>query len=92
MVSDVRSSMSRSASDNSATSYDGSASDDGTTTINSAAIITAASAIFVVRIAVAAAIIPTAAYNCPSSDHRSAAIDGGSPNCGSPVNCCASVN
>ena len=29
----------------------------------------------------------TAAYNCPSSDHRSAAIDGGSAvNCGSPVN------
>jgi hypothetical protein len=86
MVSNVGSSIPCSASDNSATSYDGSASDDGTAAINSATIITAASAIFVVRIAVAA-IVPTAAYNCPSSDHRSAAIDGGSS-----VNCGASVN
>jgi hypothetical protein len=46
----------------------------------------------VVRIAVAAAIVPTAAYNCPSSHDCSAAIDRGSPNCGPPVNCCASVN
>jgi hypothetical protein len=92
MVSDARSSIPSSASDNSAPSYDGSASDDGTATINSATIITAASAIFVVRIAVAAAIVPTAAYNYPSSHDCSAAIDRGSPNCGPPVNCCASVN
>jgi hypothetical protein len=85
MVSNVGSSISSSASDNTATSYDGSTSDDRTATINSATI-TVASAIFVGRIA-RAAIVPTAAYNCPSSNHRSAAIDSGSPvNCGSPVN------
>jgi len=86
MVSNMGSSISCSASDNSATSYDGSASDDGAATINSAAIVTAASAIFVVGIAVAA-IVPTAAHNRPSSNHRAAAIDGGSP-----VSCGASMN
>ena len=90
MVTNMGSSIS--ASDNSATSYDGSAPNDGAATINSATIITAASAIFVVGIA-GAAIVPAATCNCPPSNHRSAAIDGGSPmNCGSPVNCGASVN
>jgi len=90
MVANMGSSIS--ASDNSATSYDGSASDDGPATINSATIITAASAIFVVGIA-GTAIVPAATCNCPPSNHRSAAIDGGSPvDCGSPVNCGASVN
>ena len=85
MVSNTGSSACCSASDNCATSYDGSPSDDGAATINSATIITAASAIFVVRIAVAA--IPTTAYNDPSSNHRSAAIDGRAA-----VNSGASVN
>ena len=91
MVTNMGSSIS--ASDNSATSsYDGSASDDGATTINSATVITAASAIFVVRIA-GTAIVPTATCNCPPSNHRSAAIDGGSPvDYGSPMNGGASVN
>ena len=81
-----------SASDNSAPSYDGSAPDDGAATINSATIITAASAIFVVGIA-GTAIVPAATCNYPPPNHRSAAIDGGSPvNCGSPMNCGASVN
>jgi len=85
MVSNTGSTASYSASDKGATSYDGSPSDDGAATINSATIITAASAIFVVGIAVAA--IPTTAYNGPSSDHRSAAIDGRAPvNSGAPVN------
>ena len=79
MVSNMSPSISCSAPHNSATSYDGSA------TINSATVIAAASAILVVRIAVAA-IVPTA-NNCPSSNYRSTAIDGGSS-----VNCGASVN
>ena len=91
MVTNMGSSIS--ASDNSATSsYDGSAPDEGATAINSATIITAASAIFVVGIA-GTAIVPAATCNYPPSNHRSAAIDGGSPvNCGSPMNCGASVN
>ena len=73
-----------SASDDSATSYDGSASDD-----RAATIITDASAILVVGIA-GAAIVP--AYNGPSSNHRSATIDGRSAvNCGASVNRPASV-
>ena len=73
-----------SASDDSATSYDGSASDDCAATI-----ITDASAILVVGIA-GAAIVP--ADNGPSSNHRSATIDGRSAvNCGASVNRPASV-
>ena len=82
MVTNMRSSIS--ASDDSATSYDGSASDDCAATI-----ITDASAILVVGIA-GAAIVP--AYNGPSSNHRSATIDGRSAvNCGASVNRPASV-
>ena len=84
MVTNMGSSVS--TSDNSATSYDGSAPDDSAATINSTTIITAASAILVVGIA-GTAIVPGATYNCPPSNDRSAAIDGGSP-----VNYGASVN
>ena len=88
MVTNMGSSIS--ASNNSATSYDGSAPNDCAATINSATIVTAASAILVVGIATA--IVPAATYNCPPSNHRSAAIDGGSPvNCGTSVNGSASV-
>jgi len=79
-----------SASDNSATSYDGSAPNDSAATINSATV-TAASAILVVGIA-GASIVPAANRNRPPSNDRSAAIDGGSPvNGGSSVNGSASV-
>ena len=84
MVTNMGSSIS--ASDNSATSDDSSAPDYGSATINSPTIITAASAILVVGIA-GTAIVPGATYNCPPSNDRSAAIDGGSP-----VNYGASVN
>jgi hypothetical protein len=86
MMTNMGSSISCSASDNSATSYDRSAPDDCAPTINSATIITAASAVFVVGIAVTA-IVPAATCNCPASNDRSATIDGASP-----VNCGASVN
>ena len=85
MVSNMSPSISCSAPDYSATSYDCSASDDGAATINSATVIAATSAILVVRIAMAA--IVSTAHNCPSSNYRSAAIDGGSS-----VNCGASVH
>ncbi len=81
MVSNMStSSMYCSASDNRATSYDRAA------TINSATIVAASSAILVVRIAVAPAVVP-AAYNCPSSNDSSTSMNGGPP-----VNCGASVN
>jgi hypothetical protein len=86
MVSNMRSSsMCCSASDDRATSYDGSASDNRAATIDPASIIASASAIFVIRIALAA-IVPTT-YNCPSSNDRSTSIYGGaSANCGASVN------
>ena len=67
MVTNMGSSIS--ASDNSATSYDGSAPNDSAATINSATIITAASAILIVGIA-GTAIVPAANCNCPPSNHR----------------------
>ena len=89
MVTNMGSSIS--ASDNSATPYDGSAPNDSAATINSATIVTAASAILVVGIA-GSSIVPAAHCNCPPSNHRSAAVDGSSPvNCSSSVNGCASV-
>ena len=89
MVPNMGSSIS--AADNSATSDDGSAPDDGAATVNSATIITASPAISIVGIA-GTTIIPGATYNCPPANHRSAAIDGGSPvNCGTSVNGSASV-
>ena len=81
MVSNMStSSMYCSASDNRATSYDRAAA------INSATIVTACAAIFIVRVTIAAAIVTTP-YNCSPSNDCSTSINGTSPaNCGGSVN------
>jgi hypothetical protein len=80
MVGNMRATNRSSAPDDSATSYDRAAA------INSATVVTACAAIFIVRVTIAAAIVTTP-YNCSPSNDCSTSINGTpTMNCGASVN------